>query len=126
VGDRTHGIEGVRLIFSDGVCLRDGRNIVTKEREEVFRLLMISSRLPVCLIGFHCRFAKNPLRGWNCFFICTSFVRYEHSPFPSEHAADYRSNRITLIKSPVTPIAVTSPPAPAPCMIRGFDPYRLV
>lgn len=32
----------------------------------------------------------------------------------------------TLRRSLVTPMAVTSPPAPAPWMIRGLLPYRLV
>lgn len=32
----------------------------------------------------------------------------------------------TLRRSLVTPMAVTSPPAPAPCMIRGLLPYLLV
>lgn len=32
----------------------------------------------------------------------------------------------TLIKSPVTPMAVTSPPAPAPWMMSGLLPYRSV
>lgn len=29
---------------------------------------------------------------------------------------------IVLMRSPVTPIAVTSPPAPAPCIISGLSP----
>jgi hypothetical protein len=34
--------------------------------------------------------------------------------------------RRTLRRSPVTPMAVTSPPAPAPWMMRGLEPYLLV
>lgn len=36
------------------------------------------------------------------------------------------SCRMTFSKSPVTPMAVTSPPAPAPWTISGLEPYRWV
>lgn len=40
--------------------------------------------------------------------------------------AFYEIWAITLIRSPVTPMAVTSPPAPAPCTINGLLPYLSV
>jgi hypothetical protein len=38
----------------------------------------------------------------------------------------YCNNGNNLIRSAVTPIAVTSPPAPAPWMMSGLSPYRFV
>ena len=47
-------------------------------------------------------------------------------PSSSVFQCTYDNCESTLRRSLVTPIAVTSPPAPAPWMIRGLLPYRFV